>query len=327
MRRLYPIERIVLLATAATTVLYVLLQMPPRTRIDFYIKQIIWACDNYALGLIVCAGMVLSLSVWRRGNISLYQSLRSGWTRFLELFLSRKALTHDFRLVVAVLLTLALFTHLKHIIPLINPALYDGALVRMEQTLFGGKILSQILIDLLGVQAASVMSWGYTAYYVYMNAIFMVFILQRNQRLAQEFCAAFSLLWIVGIVMVYAAPTWGPCFFLPDLFHVLPSTDVTTLQQQLWYQKMQLDRDPFNANGIFLISGQPSLHIAVTVLGSFYLAQLSRMAAGVSWCFAGLTWVTTLYLGWHYLLDNVLALLLVWLAVRGARSMLSVSRY
>jgi|GEM_PF-3318287 len=358
-----PVERLVLYFGAFAIVLFWIFDLAPRTRVNFYLKQIMMACDNYAFGLLVAALLIIIGQYFKAWPITLLPSqngpsqngpsqngpsqngpsqngpsqngpsqnkrnailepLRNGWLRFLELFLTRRSVLFDLRLILAMLLTLAIFSHLKHVIPLVNSAVFDQPLVDSERWLLGGSLATQHVIKILGAGAAPFMSWGYTAYYIYMNAIFMIFILQRDRRLGMEFCTAFALLWFVGALMVYAAPTWGPCFYLPELFKMLPTTPVSELQANLWLQRLHLLANPRSAEGVFLISGQPSLHIAVTVLGSLYLWRLWRPLAVLSWCFVVLTALTTLYLGWHYIADNVLALVLVAVAVWMARRMVA----
>jgi membrane-associated phospholipid phosphatase len=63
-----------------------------------------------------------------------------------------------------------------------------------------------------------------------------------------------------------------------------------------------------------MISGFPSLHIAVVLTGSVYLSHIHWAVAFLSWIFVLLTINSTLYLGWHYLLDDVGAVALVYIS-------------
>ncbi len=68
-----------------------------------------------------------------------------------------------------------------------------------------------------------------------------------------------------------------------------------------------------------MISGFPSLHMAVTVLGSVYLGKLHWSLAAASWIFVLLITNSTIYLGWHYVLDDIGSLALVYVCIRLAR--------
>jgi hypothetical protein len=319
-RILFPVERLVVLFTIFVAVLYSIFSIAPRTRADFYIKQVFMAIDNYALGLAIAAIFVFGHEILLKKQPKTWAQFAAAWKRYIELFLTRVRLIEDLRLLFAMLLTLALFTHLKHLIPRINPIVFDSWLLDFELILFD-RSLSEILVTNLGSAWAPFLSWCYTAYFVYMNTIVVLFIVQRNRLLKHQFITAFSLLWFVGTLMIYAAPTWGPCFYLPEIFTSLPQTDVAVIQREFWVQKLALDRNPNHPFAIFYISGQPSLHIAITTLGSIFLMKLWKPLGYLSWIFVALTWLTTIYFGWHYLLDNLLALPLVWLSVIMARQL------
>lgn len=115
--------------------------------------------------------------------------------------------------------------------------------------------------------------------------------------------------------MIYLLPTWGPCFYVPELYSSLPPSPSGDMQLDLWNKHLTKLSDP-QAPTLFLISGLPSLHVAVVVLGSVYLRRVSRLLAALSWVFAGLTVLSTLYLGWHYIWDDIASLVLVWIALR-----------
>ena len=71
--------------------------------------------------------------------------------------------------------------------------------------------------------------------------------------------------------------------------------------------KETLDSDPSSQSAMFLISGLPSLHVAVVIFGSIYYWKLLKIVGIISWAFTVLTIITTVYFGWHYVLDAVLA--------------------
>ena len=71
-----------------------------------------------------------------------------------------------------------------------------------------------------------------------------IFVLQRKSRLlAEQFCFAFCLIWILGVIVTYLMPTWGPCFFVPELYVDLPDTKVRFMQADLWQMKAILEQD------------------------------------------------------------------------------------
>ena len=152
-----------------------------------------------------------------------------------------------------------------------------------------------------------------------MAFVILYSILQRDERLSQRFAAAFAVVWFLGILMVYAVPSWGPCFAAPEVIASLPATDVSGMQADLWKHKLFLEKTPNSAGGVFLISGFPSLHLAVPILCGLLFWSRHRLLGFLSAVFAVLTFVSTIYFGWHYLLDDlgslVLALAAVWTTI------------
>jgi membrane-associated phospholipid phosphatase len=209
------------------------------------------------------------------------------------------------------------FGMLKNLIPHMNSNVYDGAYAAVDRLICGGVLCSQALHSALGTSplTISTISEHYFWYYPYMSLVGFIFVVAASRELAQEYLFAFVSLFLIGTVIIYVGPTWGPVYFEPSLFDFMKDSDLARLQQSLWQMKLTLDADPHDREAIFMISGFPSLHIAVVTAGSLYLRRLSRWLSWGSWMFLALTVNSTLYLGWHYLLDDVGAFLLVWICV------------
>ena len=97
------------------------------------------------------------------------------------------------------------------------------------------------------------------------------------------------------------------------------------MQEELWRNRLHVLRNPYDNSGAFLISGLPSLHIAVVLLGTYYLNKLSKLIGLVSFMFLILTFISTIYFGWHYVVDDIGAGFLVALAILIARKQVKKS--
>lgn len=312
----YFVELVAAVSALVTYLLYRYFGIAYRTPFAQYASRLQNACLLYLCGLVVSLLVVRawSLHVARREGVALPR--RASWNLFRDLYLRVGDIVHDLRLIHAVTVIVLIFINLKHLIPLINPRVFDEAVARAEKFLFFGQLGTQRLIQLFGVTWAEELSWGYTAWYGYLACVVYLMVLQRSRSLSQQFCFAFSVTWVLGILIVYFIPTWGPCFSDPQSIAGLPHTGVSELQLSLWKNKLFLTDHPKSSLGIFAISGLPSLHLALTIVGSFYLMRLNTVAGQLSWLFAALTLVTTLYFGWHFVLDDILGVLLGITAVR-----------
>lgn len=307
---LFRIELLLCALVGATIGLYNLFALSFRAPLGLYLERIGGTIPCYAVGLALTA-LILRLKHLRHGfRMKQLVQHRYTWQIFREFYLGRKSLIHDFRLLNATCIMFVVFVNLKHLIPFIHGSVFDYQLDRVERAIFHGSIAAEILHELLGVEVAPLLSSCYTLFYSYVAFVIYLFVLQRNRALAHEFLLAFFLVWFGGLTIAYLYPTRGPIFFTPDTFALLPNTEVTSMQQKLWLHKLALDQNPFHRNATYLISGLPSLHLAVPILGSLYLPRLSWALAVLSWTFVLLTAITTVYFGWHWILDDLAAVLL-----------------
>ncbi len=295
--KLFPVERLVLLVALFTWLLYKLFDISLRRPGYFYFREILSSLDIYVLALLG-AFLFTGFSLYRSGKFS----LRTTWQDFSLNYLSIKSISHDLRLFNALILILVIFTQLKHLIPLINSQLHDSWCIELERSLFGGKLAGEVLWNIFGLGSAPFFSVCYLLFYPYVTVLVTLMIMQRDRRLSQRFAYNFSILWVLGILLVYIFPTRGPAFILP-VFQRLPQTDVSILQQELAVNAHFLLSNPRSDTGLFLISGFPSLHFWIVLFGSVYLQRLNRTVAALSWIFLALTVLSTLYFGWHYLID------------------------
>ncbi len=305
---LYPVELLGGFVFAGTWGLYRYFGMPLRSPWELYCSRVLGGFGWYLLGLSVT---VLFLRL-RDLATSAPCSRAETWRSFRTSYLSPAHLLRDFRFVHALGVTFFLFIQLKNLIPHVNGRVFDQLLFQQETSLLGGRLAAEWVMQALGHSAAELLSAGYVFFFPYMGLLLAVMVLQRDECLASRFVLGFFSVWIIGVFIVYAFPTWGPCFFSPEMFRSLPVTDVTFLQQNLWKEKLFLESEPASPRGTFLISGLPSLHVAVVVFGSLCLSRVARLLAVFSWFFAGITFLTTLYFGWHYLLDDIGGILLGW---------------
>src|SRR5262249_3857071 len=135
-------------------------------------------------------------------------------------------------------------------------------------------------------------------------------------RLKEEFLMGLILCWLSGILAVYLLPTLGPCFIDERFITALPETGVRAMQLALSAGR---EKVLATGQGVYLISGFPSLHILVPTFGTIILWRFSRWMAVASGAFVALTFLTTLYFGWHYLIDNIGGLVLGLFIAQGVK--------
>jgi membrane-associated phospholipid phosphatase len=200
------------------------------------------------------------------------------------------------------------FRNLKGVLPLLRPHLADGRLATADRDLFLGHDPAQLLHSVFGTGAiAHVFSGIYAGFIVFLPlslAITLVFASRLSTSLF--FATAMSLNWLIGTGSYYLLPSLGPAYANPLAFASLPHTEVTRLQAMLLHDRAGFLLDP--DKGILqAIAAFASLHIAMsfTALAMTYLLGLGWRVKAALWAWNVATAIATVYLGWHYVIDDL----------------------
>ena len=213
------------------------------------------------------------------------------------------------------------YRNLKGVIPMLRPGdLFDGDLAALDRTLFGADP-AVLLHDLLGTGlTAHVLSTIYVAFIVFLPlSLAVALVFARDLATTLFFATALSVNWGLGAISYFAWPALGPVYADAATFAGLPHSEVTRLQQLLLDDRLAWLRDPTNA-APQAIAAFASLHIAMsfTALLAAHLLGLGRRLTIALWVWLALTLIATIYLGWHYVIDDVAGLLIgaaaLWLA-------------
>jgi hypothetical protein len=220
-------------------------------------------------------------------------------------------------------LTYMAYRNLKAIVPLLEPrADFDRQLADLDRDLFGGHDPAALLHSLLGSGvSAHVLSTIYVAFIVFLPlTLALVLVFARDLQASLFYATALSINWVLGIGSYLLLPSLGPVFAEPDAFAHLPHTEVTYLQQVLIDQRVAFMDHPATATPQ-AVAAFASLHIAMsaTAVLTAHLLGLGRRLKLALWIWLGATTTATIYLGWHYVLDDLAGLLMGVLALVLAR--------
>ncbi len=286
--------------------------------LGFYLKQIYASLYSLAFLYSSYAVLVFARVAYYRANKRQSEFTWKGGLLSLTERLEPYCVWIDFRVFHAVSVMFLQFQLLKHLIPMVNSALYDGVFWNLESRVCGGAC-AQILHGVLGERVRHTVSMHYEWYYPFMIGSIMVMTGIAPRRMLHEFTLAFVLLFLMGIGWVYVVPTWGPAFFRPDLFAFISDTGSGGMQHELWRWKSALEINRLAPGALFSISGFPSLHVAVVLLAAVYATKLHLVVGLLAWSFLILMAISTIYLGWHYVLDDIGSCILVFCCVNVAK--------
>lgn len=218
-------------------------------------------------------------------------------------------------------LTYVGYRNLKGFLPFAREGTADAALLALDGALGFGSAPATLLHALLGTGvAAHVLSAVYVAFLAFVPlSLGASLVWSRQLRSGYLYVTVLCLNWLLGALSYYLLPSLGPVFARPELFAALPSTPVSELQAMLASDRRAVLDAPGTSDRVHGIAGFASLHVAI-IFSAVLVAHLLRMPAAVRaglWAFLALTVVSTIYFGWHYLVDDAAGLVIgaaaVWL--------------
>ena len=210
------------------------------------------------------------------------------------------------------------YRNLKGFLPFVRDGLADERLARLDSAVMLGNDPAAVLHSLLGTgQAAHFLSWVYISYLLFVPlSLAAAVVWNRNVLRGFWYVTALCINWVVGAASYYLLPSLGPIFAYPENFTALPMTEVGSLQQSLANTRIDVLADPLASSTIQGIAGFASLHVSVVFTAALIAHRLGLPALlrRALWVYLGLTIVSTVYFGWHYLIDDVAGLAIGWFA-------------
>jgi len=130
-------------------------------------------------------------------------------------------------------------------------------------------------------------------------------------------------IWILGVGCYYLIPSLGPFDSAPEQFDGLPHMMIQDTQARYMAQRAHLLAHPEAADAFAQVSAFASLHVGVSavllLMARYY--GLRRVSVALT-VYVVATVVATVYLGWHFAVDDVAGLVIAYLAVRFGRWMI-----
>ena len=201
------------------------------------------------------------------------------------------------------------YRNLKAIVPLARPGeLFDAQLANFDRAIFAGNDPATLLHTLMGTGVTThVLSTAYVAFIVFLPlTIGVSLVFSRDLEAGLFYTTAQSINWVLGAASYFLLPSLGPVYADPAVFSALPSSEVTHLQGVLMDQRVAFLAHPASATPQ-AIAAFASLHISMSFSAAVaaHLLGLGQRLKVALWTWFGVTMLGTIYLGWHYVADNV----------------------
>jgi len=195
----------------------------------------------------------------------------------------------------------------------------DDMLLRWDRWLFFGHSPAVLLHHLLGEDlTARVLTDLYESFSTLVTiALVAALAFTPTVRSAYVFVVSAMWAWIIGVGSYYLIPSLGPFHAAPEEFSGLTRTSIQRTQEAYVVQRDHLLAHPQAHDAFAQISAFASLHCALTCLvflmARYYGLRLLSWAAGV---FLAGTVLATVYLGWHFAVDDVAGIAIAWVSVQ-----------
>jgi len=195
----------------------------------------------------------------------------------------------------------------------------DDMLLRWDRWLFFGHSPAVLLHDLLGQDvAARVLADLYESFSTIVTlALAAALAFAPTVRSAYVFVVSAMWAWILGVASYYLIPSLGPFHSAPQEFAGLTQTSIQSTQQAYVDGRATLLATPELGHAFAQISAFASLHCALTCL-IWLMARYYglRVLSWVAFAFLCVTVVATVYLGWHFAVDDIAGIAIAWVAVQ-----------
>ena len=217
------------------------------------------------------------------------------------------------------------YRNLKSVVPLLRPnELFDRQLADWDRVLFGGNDPAALLHTLLGTGFANhALSGAYLLLFIFIPVtLAAALVFSPNLQAGLFYASAQSLNWLLGAASYFLLPSLGPIYTDPGVFANLPVTDASKLQVLLLDQRIAFLHDPSVATAQS-IAAFASLHVSIFFTGALaaHILGLGRRWQIAAWALVALTTTSTIYLGWHYVVDDIGGALLAVMAIALARAL------
>lgn len=194
----------------------------------------------------------------------------------------------------------------------------DAMLLDWDRWLFFGHSPAVLLHDLLGERvAAYVLMAIYESFSALVAVSFVAaLVFAHRVRDGYVFVASAMWVWILGVGSYYLIPSIGPFNSAAGEFAGLPNTLVQDTQVKFMAERAHMLAHPEAADAFAQISAFASLHVAVTsvILLMAWYYRLRRTTWVMSAFVVG-TVLATIYLGWHFAVDDFAGVVIAVLAV------------
>ncbi len=220
------------------------------------------------------------------------------------------------RFLISLALMFSIYSNLKAVIPVIRPGLYDPVLYHMDKILFLGHDPFRLITSITSPAFALLMVRSYYCLFFFLLFGLSGAFVFRSVRFFEKVVLALILTYLLSTIGYYLVPSVGPAFH-NETWQLFRATSGEPLKIGLYRLYRMMCRSPATAPlDVFQgLAAFPSVHVAVMSVFLYYLWKCEKILALILVIPSILLTVSTIYLGWHYVVDLPAGLLVAVFAI------------
>jgi hypothetical protein len=224
------------------------------------------------------------------------------------------------RLMIGFALIALAYSNLKAVLPRVNGLLADGELLQVDTWLGFGRPWNQRLGAIDAPWFVGLMNWAYLSFFFYFPVAMGIALFKADVEMLEEVIQGFGLVFFLGTVLYYLLPSAGTIYTHPEWHASAQHTEVWRVRDALARQQAAIiEGRPVRIRAFFGIGAFPSLHVAHALLALDIVRRRHPRAVWIAAIPFGLMVLSTVYFGWHYVVDLVGAVVVTWAALRAVR--------
>jgi len=212
--------------------------------------------------------------------------------------------------------TLIAYLNLKPAIPVLNPNNYDAVFENLERLIFGGVLPTEYFISKLSYHSLIFWNVIYHLFAPFICLSLVICLYHEGFYSGALLTLALNIGLFVCIVLTLFFPSLGPLFIHPDWFNTFPDLNNNQLAAFLIKTVADYAQKPGTVYACAGIAAMPSYHIYALAACFMSWKQLNIFFKLFGVFIILIVWMSTFILGWHYVIDGLIGILLAILVVK-----------
>lgn len=218
--------------------------------------------------------------------------------------LARREMKIFVRQIIPFFLFISLYNQIHDLARKINGCNLDYLLIKIDHWLLAGRDIAVLAEKFISDSLSNWLALAYGSFFIFFLVTPLFLFLAKKHRALEDLLLSIIIASYLGLVGYVLVPCVGPILAQPDLLAV-----------PLWQNDGFFET--FYQKAVFEYAGYknffhcfPSLHVAISLIFLIVIKRHSKVLFIIYLPLILSIWLATVYLRWHYLIDNLAGILI-----------------